>query len=131
MKKFFIETSVIVDYLRNKERAVNLVDNLEGDLTSSYICLAELYEGIYRVKNFKEAEEGVLNFFSSLSEIYGIEEDISRNFGQIRANLKKRGNVLEDLDIFIAATCVANDLIMITFNQEHFMRVDNLQISHS
>ncbi len=85
MKKYFLETSVIVNFLRDKYDAVGVINNLEGELVSSYICLAELYEGIFRVKNRNRVEKAVLNFFTGLSEVYGLDREVAQTFCQIRA----------------------------------------------
>lgn len=128
MKRYFLETSVIIDTLRGRSQTTQLLDNLEGEFTSSYICLAELYEGIHRVKESERVKEGVNDFFAGLSGIYGIDRDIAEEFGRIRAILKKKGKVIEDLDIIIAATCIVNNLTMVTYNRGHFQRIENLQI---
>lgn len=128
MKKYFIETSVIIDYLRGKTGTIQLINELEDELSSSYICLAELYEGIARAKNEEKAEKGVGDFFSGLSEIYGLDKEIAKNFGQIRVDLKEKGRIIEDLDIMVAATCIAYDLVLITYNSKHFCRIKNLKI---
>lgn len=129
MKLYFIETSAIIDYLKGDEKTVDVIDNLPGELVSSYICLAELYEGIYRVKEKDKPEQGVLDFFSGMSEIYGVDKDIAANFGKLRAHLKSRGEVIEDIDIFIAATCLSYNLVLVTNNVKHFKRIKELEIS--
>lgn len=128
MKRYFIETSVIIAYLRGRPEAVELLDSLEGELTSSFVCLAELYEGIYRVREKALAEKGVKNFFAGLSETFGLDEEIAQHFGQIRADLKKKGRIIEDLDILLAATCLAHHLTLVTFNPKHFSLVKELEI---
>src|SRR3989344_578925 len=128
MKIYFIETSAIINFLKNKENAVSYIESLEGELTSSFVCLAELYEGIYRVQNPKELEKGVLLFFTGLTEVYELDQEIAKNFGQIRAKLKKRGEVIEDIDIMIPATCLAQNLTLVTYNSKHFERVPGLEI---
>lgn len=128
MKSYLIDTSVIINFLRNKESIVKTIANLEGQLTSSYICLAELYEGIYRVKEKEKAEKAVLDFFTGLNEIYGVDEDVAKNFGQIRASLKTKGQIIEDLDLLLAATCLAKNLILLTSNPKHFSRIPHLEI---
>lgn len=130
MKKYFLETSVIISYLRGELQAVKLIDNLEGELSSSYVCLAELYEGIFRVKTQEKMEKGVLDFFSGLSVIYGVDQETARNFGKLRKDLKAKGQMIEDMDILIAATCFAKDLALVTFNTRHFTRIESLQIYH-
>lgn len=128
MKNYFLDTSIIVDYLRGKEKAVNLVNNLDGNLTSSYVCLAELFEGVYRVREKENAKKIILEFFSSLAAIFGIDEQIAEIFGKIRAQLKSKGNVIEDLDILIAATCIINSLTLVTNNIGHFSRIKDLSV---
>jgi tRNA(fMet)-specific endonuclease VapC len=128
MRTYFVDTSVIIDYLKGKSQAVSLINSIDGELASSYICLAELYEGIYRVEQKEKAEEAVKTFFHSLTTIYGIDAVVAQTFGLLRANLKKKGTLIEDIDLFLAATCVANDLAIVTFNKKHFSHVDGLQI---
>lgn len=128
MKKYLIETSVIINFLRGKAKTIEFIENLGGELTSSFVCLAELYEGIYRIKERKKIEEGALNFFSGLTEVYGLDQEIARNFGQIRAQLKQKGQVIEDLDILLGATCKTFNLILITANPKHFAKIKGLEI---
>lgn len=128
MRSYLVDTSIIISYLQGKTDIVNLLNSTEGELTSSYICLAELYEGISRVKNKSKTEKSVMDFFRSLSELYTVDEKITKQFGEIRARLKTKGNVIEDIDIFIAATCLVYDLTLITHNIKHFSHIDNLRI---
>lgn len=126
-KKYFLDTSVIVDCLKGKREQVNFVNDLEGELSTSFVCLAELFEGIFRVNNRTELEKGLLDFISGLDNIYGLDAEIAKEFGKIRWELKKRGKVIEDLDILIAATCIVNNLTLVTSNKKHFGRVGSLQ----
>lgn len=128
MKSYLLDTSTIINYLRGVDLTVKTINNIEGELCSSYICLSELYEGIYRVKEQEKAEKVIKDFFQSLSEIYTIDEKIAKQFGELRAHLKKTGNMLEDMDIFIAATCLVYGLTLITENKKHFSRIKNLEI---
>ena len=128
MKSYLLDTSVIIDYLRGNPEVVSLLNSLEGNIYSSYICMAELYEGVNRVSNSKKMAQIVMSFFATLSGIFGVDEQIAQKFGQIRADLKKKGNVIEDLDLFLATTCLVNDLTLITQNKKHFNRIDSLSL---
>jgi len=128
MKTYFLDTSTIIDYLRGKGEVVNLVDDLKGKLVSNYICQSELYEGIYRSKN-KNAESTVVEFFSGLSKNYGLNQKIAKEFGNLRKNLKQKGEIIEDLDIMIAATCIVYSLTLVTLNKRHFSRIKELNIA--
>lgn len=128
MKSYLLDTSTIINYLQGREDIVALLDSLDGELSSSYLCLSELYEGVYRAENIEKTEKIILNFFKTLSAVYTINEKVAKKFGEIRAELKTKGNVIEDIDIFIAATCLAHDLVLITGNVKHFSRISNLDI---
>ena len=129
MKSYFLDTSVIINFLiRGKRGDIDLVNSIDGELTSSYICLAELYEGIFRTKNRNEEENTILRFFTKLNNIFGIDHQTAQKFGQIRADLKTRGKVIGDIDTLIAATCIVHDLTLITHNPKHFARILELKI---
>ena len=48
-------------------------------------------------------------------------------FGKIKADLKSKGNIIEDFDILIASVAMANNHIVVTNNYEHFSRIEGLQ----
>ncbi len=47
---------------------------------------------------------------------------------QIYADLKKRGRLIEDSDILIAASCLAHDYTLVTNNTKHFEHIKGLDI---
>lgn len=128
MSGYLLDTSVIIDCLRGKKEVTLEVSKLEGPVCSSFVCLAELYEGVARDREPAELEKKTLSFFETFSIIFGLDEKIAREFGRIRKELKVRGNVIEDLDLLLAATCLANDLTLVTGNSKHFSRVRALAI---
>jgi len=91
MKSYLIETSVIIDYLKGKEQARTLINSVQGNFTSSYFCLAELYEGIKRARDPEKDKHQTLAYFDSLTKIYGLNTQIAKKFGELRARLKKEG----------------------------------------
>lgn len=128
MNRYLLDTSVIIDCLRGKKPATKLVSGLEGERASSLICLAELYEGVNQAQSKNQAEREVLDFFQALNKVYGLNENIAKTFGKIRAELKSEGKIIQDLDILIAATCIVHHLTLVTSNTKHFRRVKDLEI---
>jgi len=49
--------------------------------------------------------------------------DIAAN---IYANKKHHGNLIEDADILIAASCIAHGYTLVTNNERHFAGIDGL-----
>src|SRR4030042_4302796 len=128
VNSYFLDTSIIVKLFRGKKEEKKLMENLDGERTSSVICLSELYEVVWRARNREAEENNLVKFFSRLHNVFGIDNEIAKKFGEIRTNLKKSGNVIEDFDILIAATCIAYNQILITHNKKHFSRIPELKI---
>ncbi|OGG02156.1 hypothetical protein A2W14_06520 [Candidatus Gottesmanbacteria bacterium RBG_16_37_8] len=130
MNKYFLDTSIIIPYIRGKKEVIEFIDNLKGELISSYVCLAEIYEGIfsYKNQNKESAEKNLMIFFRGLDDVIGLNEDIAKTFGLIRTELRKKGLLIEDMDIFIASSCLVYQAILVTENVKHFDRIRNLQI---
>jgi tRNA(fMet)-specific endonuclease VapC len=49
-------------------------------------------------------------------------------YAKEKANLRKQGLLIDDFDILIGATSVANNMIMVTNNKVHFSRLENIII---
>lgn len=126
MNGYLIDSSVVIEYTKGNRVVIDLLDNVKNDLCSSYIVMAELYEGIFRSKN--EVEKNIVGFMESLDKIYGLDKRTVKIFGEIRSDLKKKGQIIEDMDILIASTCLANNLALITLNVKHFNRIKDLEI---
>src|SRR4030042_2513801 len=128
VNSYFLDTSIIINLFRGKKEEQKLMENLEGERTSSFLFLSEIYEGVYRARNRETEENNLVKFFSRLHNVFGIDNEIAKKFGEIRTNLKKSDNVIYDFDILIAATCMAYNQILITHNKKHFSRIPELKI---
>jgi tRNA(fMet)-specific endonuclease VapC len=49
-------------------------------------------------------------------------------FGVLRGDLQRRGQIIGDPDILIAATALHHDLTLLTRNRNHFMRLPGLKL---
>ena len=128
VNSYLFDTSIIVNIFRGKKEEQKIMEDLEGERTSSFVCLAELYEGVARSQNRQEEENNLVKFFSRLNNVFGIDNEVAKKFGEVRSALKKSGNVIEDMDILIAATCITYNQILITHNKKHFSRIPELKI---
>ena len=128
MNKYLLDTSVIIDFLRGRTSAVELVANPEGSVATSNFCVAEVYEGFYHSHQEKQLIPRFKEFLDSCDNIHGLTPQIASTFGEIRAILKKEGQLIEDIDVFIAATCIEYGLTLVTNNLKHFSRVKGLRI---
>ena len=54
----------------------------------------------------------------------------ARHYGEVRADLERRGTPLGDADLRIAAIALARDLTVVTANMHHFQRVPGLLVEN-
>ncbi len=128
-----IETDIAIDYLRGKKSEINkklnqLID--EGkDLRITQITLCELWYGIYRLKSReKQISEGKkLNKFTiDFPEILTLDDDSSKIYGKICAELDKNGQRVPQFDLLNASIAIKNKIRLITRDKRHYPRINAL-----
>ena len=60
----------------------------------------------------------------------GIDGDIALSFGEIMAQLRRQGNLIEDFDLLSVATALSNGLTVVTNNTTHFDRGPGLTLTN-
>ena len=91
----------------------------------SEISLAELYVGVYKTRSRKE--ELFMQFLENSFNIVPISPAI-KTFARLRAQLEVAGQSLQHMDLFIAATALANDYTLVSHNTKHFSRIPGLKL---
>jgi len=117
MAKYLLDTTVIIDYLRGKDKIVKLIRKLffEGSLLGCCpINIIEVYAGM------KEKEREVTEEFIDSLENYELTKEIAKQAGEYKKKYQREGISLSLPDVAIAGIAVANDLILLTDNQKHY-----------
>lgn len=92
----------------------------------SEITLAELLVGAY--KSGRETEFHNIRELEGVLKTVPLSNDIIHRYAQLRATLEKQGNSIGNMDLFIAATALANDYTLVTHNTRHFSRIPGLKL---
>ena len=98
-------------------------------LAISVVTLGELrYGADYsdRPADNHQAIDGLLSRLTVLT----VGQEAARVFGQVKADLGRKGMLIEDLDLLIAATAKAHDLTLVTNNKAHFSRIAVLRLEN-
>ena len=128
---FLLDTDWIVHWLKGKKEITDRIEICRKDgLSASIISVAELYEGIHGSPN-QEKDEQILKEFLNGISLLGITEDVCKKFGEIRNNLRKKGELIGDFDLLIASTALINELTLLTGNVKHYERIKGLKIKSS
>jgi tRNA(fMet)-specific endonuclease VapC len=51
-------------------------------------------------------------------------------YARQKANLRRKGALIDDMDLFIGATAIANNMILVTENAKHLARLENIKIEN-
>lgn len=124
-----LDTNIISALLRRDDRALDLARQYLAEhpkLTFSLISRYEILRGLKSRDSSKRLE--AFKAFASECEVIGLNETIVDRAAMIWADLRRDGRMIEDADIFIAATALEHGLAVVTDNQTHFRRISGLQV---
>jgi tRNA(fMet)-specific endonuclease VapC len=100
-----------------------------GKIALSSITLSELHYGAQKSErkkqNIKRLEEFVYPF-----DVLIYDEAAAKEYGKIRVNLEKKGQVIGPLDMLIAAHAKSRNLILVTNNVKEFKRIKSLKVEN-
>ena len=127
--KVLVDSDTLSFYFKNRPKVVAEAQNYLRQhqvFTFSVISRFEILRGM-KVRN----ATGQLKFFDLFcrqNEIIELNDKIIVRAADIYADLYKRGSLVGDADILIAATALENNLSVVTNNESHFHRISGLQI---
>jgi len=122
MKQLVVDTSVIIDFLRTKNKADTLLYEIaQEDLSISIVTHTELYAGksVWENSEAKEALEKVLAGMSLIT----LDKRISERAGRI----KSYSNI-SLIDALIAATALIGNNELVTLNMKDFEKVKGIKL---
>lgn len=123
MANLLVDTSIIIDYLRQIDKSQTILVNLEGEfkVSISLITHTESYCGksIWEKKSAKEILQKILSDIQTLP----ITEEISEKAGEIRARYET-----SITDAIVAATAIHHKLKLATLNLKDFEGIKSLKL---
>jgi predicted nucleic acid-binding protein len=93
----------------------------------SWATVAELYEGAFATSNPEATVIEIRHAFATFG-VLDPTNAVALRFGELRTFLRRRGQLIENFDLIIAATALQNDLTLVTLNRRHFERIPDLQL---
>ncbi len=127
---YLIDTDIIIFALRgDKTVLAKFEENKNIPISISMITYAELVFGAKRSGN----EQKNMLKVNRIREIYPVEElniGIMEVFADIKTKVYAQAIRIEDMDLFIAATAIYNDLTLVTDNTKHFKNIPLLELEN-
>ena len=122
-----LDTNVVIALLRQEDDALAELEVAGTDsLFVSVIALGELRFGARKSGRVAENLQRVEDFAAE-SNILPCDGETSRRYGEVKDRLRRKGRPIPENDVWIAATALQRDLVLIT-RDSHFDHVEGLRI---
>jgi tRNA(fMet)-specific endonuclease VapC len=127
--KYLLDTNVCIRYLNGQSVAIErmLAGSSPGQVALCSIVRAELLYGALKSAQPQRNTERLAYFFRGFPCL-SFEDRASEVYAEIRRQLEKAGKPVGPNDLLIAATAVANRLILVTHNTQEFGRIEGLLV---
>ncbi len=126
---YLLDTNACIVYLKGSN--LNLKQRLEShnprDIVVCSVVKAELFYGAKKSQKSQQnliQQQSFLNRFISLP----FDDRCIEIYGEMGADLERKGTPIGPYDLQIASIAIANGLILVTHNVAEFQRISELNI---
>ena len=123
------DTNICIYYIQGKFSLNNKFREIKKENRFiSEITLAELKFGIKNSQYQKKNQEALEDFLTGV-QILPILNSLDL-YAEEKTRLRKMGKPIDDFDLLIGVSAIANDMILVTNNESHFQRILNITIEN-
>lgn len=127
MNGYLLDANIITALIKRELKIIDKIERLPTNDMPIFISVITYYEierGLIAVNATRKLE--IFNNFLDKYQILFLDDlNIAKKASQIYANLKRRGCLIQDADILIAATAIIHNLILVS-NDSDLLRVEEL-----
>ena len=129
--KYMLDTNICIYAIKNKpEKVLNtLKEKLNDGICISAITLAELAHGVEKSAARDKNRAALLRFLSILT-VLPFDDLAAAEYGEVCADLQRKGTPIGTMDMLIAAHAKTEGLILVTNNTREFERVEGLTLEN-
>lgn len=129
--QYLLDTNICI-YIRQKrppEVLARFRGMTPGQVAMSVITHGELVYGAERSERRDRSLQD-LNELSDLIPVLHLPDEAGMEYGRLRARLEKRGTLIGNNDLWIAAHAKTARLVLVTNNEREFRRIDGLRVEN-
>ena len=120
--EIILDTNILIEILKGNQETIKIVESFESKISISSISVMELFYGA-----INKAEQNKLERFVSLFNIVYIDENISKIATKLIKTYAK-SHSLDIPDSLIAATTLAKNAKLFTYNKKDFKYIAKLEL---
>ena len=125
---YVLDTNTLIYFFKGLgDVSKHMLAQSPSELAIPTVVLFELEVGIAKSTSPRKRKSQLQEITALVNILpFGINE--SKSATQIRVKLEKQGLPIGPYDVLIAATAMANNMILVTHNQKEFVRIEGLRI---
>jgi tRNA(fMet)-specific endonuclease VapC len=129
--RYLLDTNICIYIAKYNPPRVreHFVQHRASELAMSVITLGELRFGAEK----SHAKEKALHVIQELADLMIVEplpETAAEHYGQIRAELQQKGQMIGNNDLWLAAHARSQGWVLVTNNEKEFVRVKGLVVEN-
>lgn len=124
---FLLDTMICSAYLKGSPTVFPRFLQYGGRLAVSTITVGELSVWAHRSRASADRLRSLHGMLDDVT-VLDVTVDVAMTFGTVRAELLDRGRPVPQLDLFIAATALVHDLVLVTHNVRDFAEIPDLTV---
>ena len=126
MTNYLLDTDTCIYFINGKFGLKEKLQKIgKQRLFISEITVAELKFGAENSQKI-DYNRKIVEKFVKATQVIPIAGSLDI-YAKEKARLRKQGTPVDDFDLLIGATAIANEMILLTRNEKHFKRIDNLK----
>jgi tRNA(fMet)-specific endonuclease VapC len=129
--RYLLDTNICIYIAKHNPPIVRerFARHAADELAMSVITLGELRFGAEKSQS-RERALTVINQLERMMLFAPLSESVGEHYGQIRATLKRTGQIIGNNDLWLAAHARSEGWILVTNNEREFIRVEGLQVEN-
>jgi len=129
MRRYLLDTSIVAFLFRGKYGIGKHLSTLGAEQCCvSDVTVAELTYGAFHSDRVQQNLDMIERFVQMVTVVPFA--DGVREYGKQKDRLVRTGQMIEDFDLFIGCTAVADGLVMVTDNTKHFARIEGIELEN-
>jgi tRNA(fMet)-specific endonuclease VapC len=128
--KWLLDTDTVIYYMNERPIVVEQLERTRpADRYLSLITVGELFFGIFRSAQADRNLRRYRRFFTKV-KLLPFTRAVAERFGTIKADLARRGEIIADHDLWIAAHALVHGATLVTNNDRDFARIAGLRLEN-
>lgn len=129
MKAALIDTNILSLFFRGHLRVIKQFEAYLKKYDAMNLSIITYYEILSGLKH-RDAKKQLDFFleFCAQNTVLPLTQGAADVAAEIYAELRRNGQPIDDIDLLIAGTAIANGLTLLSQNRKHFDRINRLEV---